>query len=363
MTDATLPGDGLLPADAQMLAVPEQAQPAPAAQATVLALLTAHDRQHNTLVQHRVTRWPVLVGRALHCDWVIDDPHLAPEHVRIAPNAQGQLQIELLASLNGLRLGRQQLGTGDSAIWEVNQALSLGKLQLHARQASDSVLPEQTLHRGWRIWLGHNLATAVALVLLALYTLVASWLPAMESGMWAAVVGGLLALGAGIATWSGLWALASKLFGGRLWFARHVQIAAVGLALMYGIGLVGNVLAFAFSWSTLAKFDNHVAALMLAAMVWYHLRYVLSVPPRRLAMVVGCLAIAGLAIKMGFDWQSQKRLSSKLYMSSFFPPSWRLAQPVNTQQWLLEMDTLKPRLNQRLQDQSDDSAQDYNELD
>ena len=48
-----------------------------------LALLEAFDRHGALLARAPVTRWPVTVGRSLECDLVLDDPHVAPTHLRI----------------------------------------------------------------------------------------------------------------------------------------------------------------------------------------------------------------------------------------------------------------------------------------
>ena len=50
---------------------------------TTLGLIEAFDRHGALLARAPITRWPVTVGRALDCDLVLDDPFVAPRHLRI----------------------------------------------------------------------------------------------------------------------------------------------------------------------------------------------------------------------------------------------------------------------------------------
>ncbi len=50
---------------------------------TTLGLIEAHDRHGALLARAPITHWPVTVGRALDCDLVLDDPFVAPRHLRI----------------------------------------------------------------------------------------------------------------------------------------------------------------------------------------------------------------------------------------------------------------------------------------
>jgi hypothetical protein len=58
----------------------------------ILGLLQATDRNGATVARLEVRHWPVTVGRALTADLVLDDSHVAGEHLRIRPHARGRRQ-------------------------------------------------------------------------------------------------------------------------------------------------------------------------------------------------------------------------------------------------------------------------------
>ena len=73
-----------------------------------LGLIEAFDRHGALLARAAITRWPVTVGRGLDCDLVLDDPFVAPAHLRIdrLEDAPRAVQVEVLHTRNGARLQR-----------------------------------------------------------------------------------------------------------------------------------------------------------------------------------------------------------------------------------------------------------------
>lgn len=63
-----------------------------------LGLIEAFDRHGALLARAPITHWPVTVGRAMDCDLVLDDPFVAPKHLRITRTADGHraVQVEVL---------------------------------------------------------------------------------------------------------------------------------------------------------------------------------------------------------------------------------------------------------------------------
>jgi len=328
-----------------------------------LALLSAHDKHHRNHVEHRVTRWPVMVGRALDCDWVIDDPHLAAHHLRIAPDAQGQLQVQVLPSHNGIHQGKTLHAAGSQFAWGAGQELQLGRLGFSARMQHEAVAPELALRRGWRTWLRSGVMTGAAILALLAYLVVAAWLPGTEGSIWPSLLSTGVSTLAALLIWAGLWAVVGKVFAGRMRYAKHVKIAAVGFALTSLFAVVLQVLAFALSLESLVKYEVYISVLLFAVVVWWHLKWALPISRQRITAVMVGLVVTGMAVTMGLQWQSQKRLSNNLYMGTMLPPNWRIAPAVPASQWLNESLDLKARLEQRLSDEKDDDSPEFDELD
>ncbi|HWH73714.1 MAG TPA: FHA domain-containing protein, partial [Methylibium sp.] len=50
---------------------------------TLLAMVELLDRDGSVAHRIPVRRWPVTIGRAIDCDVVLDDPHVAAHHARL----------------------------------------------------------------------------------------------------------------------------------------------------------------------------------------------------------------------------------------------------------------------------------------
>lgn len=315
-----------------------------------LGLLEAFDRHGALLARTPITRWPVTVGRGLACDLVLDDPFVAPEHLRIdrVAGAAHGIEVELLHTRNGARLGRKQHQDGERFDWPAGTAVELGRTHLTLRLADVPIAEEQALPRfPWR-----TLATTAALLALVLAAaLLAAWLDAHDAGKYLkSLPGVLLIVLVVLGAWSGAWSAANKLFAGRLQFWRHVRIASAIYLAADAVQLASHFAAFAFSWELLARFAHLLPALVLAGGLYAHLRAIL--PRRRVGlawMVVAAVAL-GVPAWLGAQWLSNMRLSNTLYMSSLFPPSLRAAPAVPVGEFLQDARALRGKLDRRLLD-------------
>lgn len=323
--------------------------------AALLGVLRATDRSGALVARLEVTRWPVTVGRALTADLVLDDSHVAGEHLRIESTPEGEVVVQVLDSANGVVLDDKRYGQGTQFTWPSGRALTLGRLRLGLRMAHEPLPAEEPLpHLPWRMvaWTVLSLAGLLALMLGQ------SWLTLSEPSQLARRLPGLLmGVAAAVAVWCGLWALATKLFTGRLHFWRHVRIACVSsLAVKAGVTFA-SMLAFMFSLESLARFETQLELLGVAAAVYVHLTVIVTQRRRSLAGLVTGIALVGVAMMLGNNWLQNKRLSNRLYMSAMFPPSWRMAPAVPVKQFLEEAGDIRRRLDERLKDREPDGSE------
>ncbi len=68
------------------------------------------------------------------------------------------------------------------------------------------------------------------------------------------------------------------------------------------------------------------------------------------------IAVLGTVAMLGTNWLQNKRLSSKLYMSTICPPALRMAPAVPVPQFLEEAASLRKRLDERSKDREPDSG-------
>ncbi len=325
----------------------------------VLGLLQAHDRNGALAGRVDVTHWPVTVGRAIGASLVLDDPHVAPLHLAISrdtggeePSQQSGVTVTVLDTVNGVIQNRRTWRRGEQFTWLPGEELQLGRLKLSLRLSDEPVPAEQPMPQfPWRTT-GWTMALVMGvLALMAGLT----WLQTTESNALGLRLPGLLASTAGlIGIWAGLWALVTRLFTGRLWFWRHVRIACAALLAEQGLETVAHLLAFMFSWESLARFDLLLTALVAAAGVFVHLAVIAPQRRRGMAAIVASVTLLGVLVMLSTSWLQTKRFSSQLYMATVFPPSWRVAPAVPVPQFLEEAQSIRERLEKRLKDKQDE---------
>ncbi|RYF68635.1 MAG: FHA domain-containing protein, partial [Comamonadaceae bacterium] len=290
-----------------------------------LGLIEAFDRHGALLARAPITRWPVTVGRGLDCDLVLDDPFVAPTHLRIdraaGTNSNGArvVQVEVLETRNGARLQRKHHGKGERFDWPDGTPIDLGHTHVTLRLADTAIAEEQALPKfPWRT--AGTTAVLMALVLMA--ALASSWLEARDTAQYLKSLPlMLLTTLLLVAVWSGLWSAANKVFGGQLRFWRHVRIACAAYLLADAAQLLSYLTAFAFSLEALSRFATVLIMLVLAGTLYAHLATML--PRRRvgLAWMLAAVVTLGVPSWLGAQWLNNMRLSKTLYMSSLFPPS------------------------------------------
>ena len=327
---------------------------APQSRSGLLGLLEATDRHGSVQARLPVTHWPVTVGRDLHADLVLDDIHIAGQHLRLAPAAPGHVAVQVLDTGNGVTLGHKHHGRGEVFDWPVGQPLVLGRVHLRLRLADTPVPAEQPLPRlQWRAATGP--LGSVALVLLLM--LVQVWLKIGETRNipqeLPVVLSGALGV---LVVWSGLWALATKIFSGQARFWRHVRIASLAFVAAELMEFMAQVLAFSFSWENVGRFSYLLLVLAAAVGIYRHLVVAAPQSRRGLAMGMALVVLLGLPTMLGTQWLKNKRLSNQLYMAQMFPPGWRLAAPVPVDQFLQEAAGIEKRLATRIKDKQDENG-------
>ncbi|MFY3382671.1 FHA domain-containing protein [Paracidovorax sp. MALMAid1276] len=315
---------------------------------TTLGLIEAFDRHGALLARAPVTRWPITVGRALDCDLVLDDPHVAPRHLRIdrTVGEPRTVRVDVLETRNGARLQRKRHAQGDQFDWPDGTPIDLGQTHITLRLADTPIADEQALPEfPWRM-LGATLGLAGGVVAAAL---VSAWLETRDTAQYVkALPSVVLMLMVVLTAWSGVWAGASKMFAGRLHFWRHVRIACAAVLGVDAVTLLAHLAAFAFSLEVFAKFSHVLVALVLAGALYAHLATVLPRRRKGLAWSVALVVAVAVPLWLGAQWMNSMRLSKTLYMSSLFPPSLRVVPAAPVDQLLQDAEALRGKLDRRL---------------
>lgn len=331
-----------------------------------LALIECLDRDGQVLRTESVTRWPVSIGRALDCDVVLDDPHVAARHLTLAPGADGLL-LQVGDTLNGVALAGGHLGAGAQATLRSGQGLRLGGTRLRVRLPDEALAPERPLARHQlREWAqaGHA-GPAVGWTMLLVWAAVAlawvmglHWLESDPGTPAASYLSAGLGALTGVLAWSFFWAVGNKLFQRSLRFGEHLRLALRHLLLWLLLSAVLPLAAYAFDAPLLARLDGHVGWAVVAALVYAHLARILPGHRQALAAGVAAFYLTGMGLSTWFNVQRLNRPFSELYLSTLPPPALRLA-PLHPAAALLDdARDLRSRLDRQAgEDEAEDAGE------
>ncbi|MES2262325.1 MAG: FHA domain-containing protein [Pseudomonadota bacterium] len=293
-------------------------------------------RNGDVLHRHRVDQLPIRIGRGYDNDFILDDAHTAASHAVIDADADGKLVLRDLGSQNGVvHRGKRHASIpldGDTVV-------RLGHTRLRVRDHAFPVAPEladTTMHA----WEGAAPALT-GLALIVLFTVAEQALSDAESFQ---AIRYLLVIASGLGAavvWSGLWALANRLFGVHARFGRHLFILGSGLVTVGLWKAISSVLAYAWSAEALTHYANIVTLAIVCTMLFFHLRTIKPHHPKRMASMCAVLMAVASGLMLMSNLQNNGRLSDELYMSVLLPPVLRQSPDISVDQFMGKAARLK----------------------
>lgn len=275
-------------------------------------------RNGDVLHRHRVNTLPITIGRGYNNDFILDDAHTAATHAVVELAEDGALVMRDLGSQNGIVVhGKRQASVPINGTTVVR----LGHTRLRIRDAAfpvEAEVTDTTMHA----WEGGVPALA-GLALIALFIGVTEALA--DTGSFQAIRY-LLVIASGIGAgmvWSGVWALANRLFGGHARLGRHLFILGTGLVAIGAWKALSTVLAYAWSAEVFTRYGNHVVMLIAVAMIYNHLRTIKPHKPRAFISSCAVFLALGSGLILMRNYENAGRLRDELYMSAILPPEVR----------------------------------------
>ena len=314
------------------------------------------DRAGAVSARHRCHELPVTLGRAYHNDVIVDDPFVAPTHVRIERRADGALVARDMGTRNGMHvvpkrrfsLWRDAVTRCEDVVLTADSLVRVGHSTFRVRPVDQAVAPER-LDTTAHTWEGLRPAT-LALVMLTLVALFEAWssdTSTQDSLVYetnVAVVLGALVL------WGGFWALLNRLFAGRARMGRHLLIGATGAVVTVVVSLASEMLGYAFSLPWLTQFDSYVSLAALAVAIYFHMATITPLSlsfARQFAVVFAMLTLGLFGL---YRYSKEQRFGASLYMTSLQWPGIRVVTPVSTEAFVKGMGDLKARADLRRND-------------
>jgi hypothetical protein len=293
-----------------------------------LALIETLDRDGQPRQVLRVAQWPVRIGRAIDCDLVLDDPHVAAHHATLALHEDG-VHVEPAASLNGVRLGRAAIAPGSAPLLSGSSVMTMGATTLRVRLAGEVLAPEQRLLDLLQYERRHAVTLMGLILLAAAWKGFELWLTIMPGAQGSAVAWSYLSAPMGLIVWCALWAIGSMIFQRRFAFWAHLYVALKWLLVGVVTQAVAGQLAFALSLPFIDKLGHLVFVAAIAMMIWRHLGLLLPSRRRAFAIAIGSAVTVSGGLLLVDRWMQQEPLVGDLYLGTISLPGVRVARTVS----------------------------------
>ncbi|MDR1529653.1 MAG: FHA domain-containing protein [Burkholderiales bacterium] len=300
-------------------------------------------RNKELINRHRSLVDIVSIGRGYDNNIVIDDPYVAPGHLRIYRNNEGAIIAKDLGTRNGVfdEAGKKHA----SIVLTGNKLIRIGQTWLRIRDADFPVATERLLSPQIRLWPW----LLLLLVLVPASILLPIWLLNSHEHSIVLYLGPLISIGLMFAIWIGLWSLVSRLFSGAARFSLHAIIALTGFLISQSILFLQKWLTFAFSSSLIAHYSFPVLWLLFALVCYAHLRAISAKNVKLKAAIVLSLAICACLtqwlMKQDNPFMQEDSAGGYPYLSQMFPSSWRVVAPKSETDFVSETKKLKGELD------------------
>jgi hypothetical protein len=321
-----------------------------------LALIETLDRDGQPRQLLRVAQWPVRIGRAIDCDLVLDDPHVAAHHATLALHDDG-VHVEPAPSLNGVRLGRAAIAPGSAPLLPSSSVLTMGATTLRVRLAGEALAPEQRLLDLLQYERRHAMTLMALIVLAAALKGFELWLTIMPGAPGSAVAWSYLSAPAGLIVWCALWAMGSMIFQRRFAFWAHLYLALKWLLIAVVAQAVAGQLAFALSLPFIDKLGRLVSVAAIAMMIWRHLGLLLPSRRRAFAIAVASAVTVSGGLLLIDRWMQQEPLVGDLYLGTISLPGVRVARTVSAEAFVKSAAPLEKTLERWAKAGDDDDLQ------
>src|SRR5262249_30378035 len=261
-----------------------------------LAFVEVLGRHNDVVARHAVTRWPAHVGRGYDCEVILDDPYVAPRHLRIEPAAEGRFAVSDMGSANGMSLLPSGRRIAEAQVGP-DEIVRIGHTQIRVRPASYAVRPEMVLERAGL----HRRPAGFAFMATALLALVLwnTWITVMSEDDKMLLVFAAIAVCVTVVMWTATWALVGRATGGHDHFFAHGCVGCAGRAAVTVADALADYLSFGLDADWLGYLGVAAAGAVFAWVIYRHLRLNSRASRKKLAAVsaiaslVVCSTIAG----------------------------------------------------------------------
>lgn len=279
------------------------------------------------------------VGRAFDNDVVVDDPHVAPHHLRIFRDEGGRLVAEDLGSVNGM--APESGGSRAPRLAFDREGVRIGLTIVRALEASHPVAPEVPLAAPrrdleWSLGLMAAVALAMGLVM---------WLTTATETKPELLMAGVLMFVASVFLWGAFWALLARVFSGRARFTAMTRVAATGALAILAWSVGASILSYALAWRDLNEWRHVGSWLLVGAVGWMHLRVLNPKHFGAAATLVLALSVTGAAMVALGKWETRRTQGDVAGLGALVPPAFRIAPAIELDEFLANAEAAKRKVD------------------
>lgn len=305
-----------------------------------IAFVEELGRHGEVVRRHALTRLPARIGRGYEVDVVVDDPHVAAEHLEIRLTTEGVLEAVDLGSLNGTLRRGDAARVGTISI-HGDDVLRIGQTQLRFRLPGQAVAAELPLLR--RTWSRHPATFFLAAGFLATLSMWNGYVATFDTDTSNIFPAPLIASLA-VLTWAAVWSLVCRNLHGSGHFWAHAIVAFLGGAALLLVDTLTEYFFFSFDLGGSELGWRCMLAAAFAAILYRHLRLTVRLSPHLLGALTVALVVVLLA---GFQGYQAVRETNKPGLQSFDktikPSTFLFARGITPDQFVGSAEKLKAR--------------------
>ncbi|HEY1503978.1 MAG TPA: hypothetical protein VGF92_06745 [Stellaceae bacterium] len=299
-------------------------------------------RSGQVVTRHRCAGPALRIGRSYRSDVIVDDPAVAPDHLRVTQSDDGAILVEGVPGQTGSADGSFAIGgeRRERSLIDGDTVLRIGHTALRIRDETYAVPAAAAIAEPKPRWI--ELAVLIVVTLLINGLLV--WLNETSEPKFLRDAGAVGVLAGGVLLWSGLWALISRIFAGAARFPRHLGIAASAFLFYTIYSLLAEAAAFSLSSAAIAGNLEAGLLVVLGIACFLHLQSIAPSRPRLKAGVIVLLVVTGIAVQITGHLEQLKNGQQPNIARTTFPPAFRLARAESEDQFFAAVDALRRQL-------------------
>ncbi|MGD9386308.1 MAG: FHA domain-containing protein, partial [Thioalkalispiraceae bacterium] len=283
--------------------------------------------------RHKVTQFPLKIGRSYKNDIIIDDTYVSPEHIEMMLDGDGHILVTDLHSDNGM-FTLHPLVRHDILTLEENQRIRIGHTDIRVR-SEDYQVKETVFDHGkpseWHLLMTNALFLPLVWALTAGILLANQYFETTSEAHFNQILGAVLPVLIVIVVWTAIWSIVSKVVTHKFYFAYHGIFVGLLLSGFYFIELAFTYLEFIFPIAGLADLLIIFSDLAFTFILFYgHLRQSTHFTKRktRITSAITTGIIVGVAYLITYVNEPQYQ-AQPVYSDIMKPPMFMLKRTVS----------------------------------